>query len=79
MDFDRGLPVDLLSAAFLAKISVRWFPLASRVLSLECLGTLIIVTATGKTMTSNTFWTYKSFLFSFEVRTPCCFHNIPKS
>lgn len=76
MDFDRGLATGLLSAAFLAEN--RLFPLASRELSLECLGTLIIARVTGKTMTSDTFWTCKSFLFSLEVRIPC-FHNIPKS
>ena len=61
MDHVRGLIVGLLRAAFLAEVSVAWFPFASRELSLECPGTLIIAKAAGRSMASNKFWTQEPF------------------
>ena len=42
LDHNRVWLLVPLRAECLVEISVRWFPLASRELSLECLGTLII-------------------------------------
>ena len=44
-----------LSVAFLAEMSARWFPLASRESSLECPGILIAKVA-GKSIASNNSW-----------------------